>query len=93
MIAQVSTTRGEMKEEDRSFVEGALEETRRADGCEGALALFDPTTGEGMGITLWRDHSAADAFLEERARVVSDARQRSDVEVGEPRRYEVLARL
>ena len=99
MIAVVRTTSapvpegGEVSEEVRRFVEQRADETRKADGSEALILLRDPSTGEGLAISLWRDQAAADAFQSDSERMTKEVNERGGT-VSEPRIYEeVIARL
>lgn len=50
-----------MPEATRQFAEAAMAEARAMDGCEGLVAVTDPSTGESISITLFRDQAALDA--------------------------------
>jgi hypothetical protein len=65
MIAQVwigKGTAGPISDEVRRFTEATIAEARTHDGCEAAISMADPTTGDALTIILFRDQKALDEF-------------------------------
>ena len=99
MIAQVfqmPPPRAELQEADveeaTRFAQDAAKRQRDVDGCEGIFMMANPSTGEGLAVTLWRDEAAmkaAASFQEEE--IASAKAQNPGMDVPAPTVYEVFA--
>mgnify|MGYP001811930200 CR=1 FL=1 len=80
MIAQVWTITGQpggQSDEEREWTQRVLDEAVSRDGVEANVVLGDPTTGQELAITFFRDQAALDAFEEFSSQKAAESEERS----------------
>jgi hypothetical protein len=79
-------------EEAQQFAQDAAKRQRDVDGCEGIFMMSDPSTGEGLAVTLWRDEAAMKAAAAYQEEEISSAKKLNpSMVVPAPTVYEVFA--
>jgi heme-degrading monooxygenase HmoA len=91
MHARVTITKGgAVGDEAQSYVrEKVLPEARKLDGFKGVLDLIDPSTGDGLTITLWESDTAMRASEEAAGAIRNAAAKNLGEEVIEVKRFQV----
>ena len=93
-VFQTSTTAGPTTDEERKLLDDNFAAGRQVDGCEGMISIRNPSTGEGLAISLWRDQAAADAYNATSEKLRSDSEQTPGYKTTGPQVYtEVTALL
>lgn len=74
MIAQVTVTklsRG-LTDDEYKAAEEMMRQSVAIDGCEGAIDMTDPSTGDSVTVVLFRDQAALEAFQAFRAEKLAE---------------------
>ena len=88
-IAEVSHVRTDpaRREQDREYTHKVCDEISSREGCENFILLIDGA--DALGVTIWTDQAAYDAYAKDRDAIVDDAARETKSTVDPPRMYEV----
>jgi quinol monooxygenase YgiN len=75
------------REEDREYTHKVCDDISARDGCESMILLIDGA--DALGVTIWRDQAAYDAYAMDRDKIVDEATRETKSSVDPPRLYEV----
>jgi quinol monooxygenase YgiN len=88
-IAEVTriTADPSRREQDREYGHKVFDGIAARDGCETVIILVDGA--DALGVTIWRDQAAYDAYAKDRDALVGDAERETKSSLDDTRFYEV----